>query len=333
MPTPEKIEIKQLDLELNGNCNLKCVMCPHVVGRERDFLKKLPWSVFRKILDDAMAYGLQSVSLHGSGEPTLNRDMPEMVAHIKKLGLDCISFTNGVKLDQEMARGLIAAELDILRVSIVGYDRASYKHWMSRDQYDQVRENIKNFIRLNRKMGGKTEVHLYHLVTDVANRDDEVQKYRKNWVDPTGAMAEIWLMHNWSGGLDGPYDRARLAAEKQPRSCGRPFSPLLQVRAGGIGARDGAVVACCMVLGKDSQGVLGHLDEQSIADIVAGEPYEKLRRAHKEERFDKIDYCRACDQLYDLPESLIWSNIPGRVYGTSKIAANVDHRTFADNAT
>ncbi|MDP6175905.1 MAG: SPASM domain-containing protein, partial [Rhodospirillales bacterium] len=86
---------------------------------------------------------------------------------------------------------------------------------------------------------------------------------------------------------------------------------------------------CCMVLGKDSSAVLGHLDEQSIAQLVAGAPYSELRAAHEEERFDDISYCRDCDQLYDLPDALVWSNIPGRAYGQSKIVGGLDHRGFA----
>ena len=79
MPVPQKIEIKQLDMELNGGCNYKCPMCPQATGREKDFLRKLPFDVFKNVVDDAMQYGLDTVSLHGSGEPTLNRDMPAFV--------------------------------------------------------------------------------------------------------------------------------------------------------------------------------------------------------------------------------------------------------------
>ena len=93
MPLPEKILIKQLDLELNGGCNYKCIMCPQSDGREKEFLKKLPFDVFKKILDDSMQYGSENVSLHGSGEPTLSPDMPKYVKYIKDKGLECVSFT------------------------------------------------------------------------------------------------------------------------------------------------------------------------------------------------------------------------------------------------
>ena len=329
MPVPENIRITQLDLELNGGCNFKCEMCPQAVGREKGFLKKLPLGVMEKILDDAINYGLKSVSLHGSGEPTLNASMPDFVRAVKQRGLKCLSFSNGYLLDEMMARRLIEAEIDVLRVSAIGYDRESYHRWMSLDAFDKVRQNVKRFSELNLEMGGSSEIHLYHLIMDVDRQEEEKAAYQSNWVDYTGTPAEIWLMHNWSGGYDAPYARAELTPLPKRRSCGRPFTELLQVRAGGIDGRTAAVVACCMVLGKDSSGVLGHLDEQSIEEVVSGELYNELRAAHREGRFEDISYCKNCDQLFDLPGSLVWSNIPDRVYGQSKIADELDHRKFS----
>jgi hypothetical protein len=330
MPVPGKIEIKQLDMELNGGCNYACPMCPQAHGRERDFLRKLPFEIFARVVDDAMQYGLDTVSLHGSGEPTLNRDMPDYVRYVKQKGLRCVSFTNGRRLDADMSRRLIEAGIDVLRISCIGYDRTSYAHWMSEDAFDTVRENVRRFVMLNAEMGGRSEVHLYHLVTDLARRGEEIALYRRNWIEYSGALGEIWLMHNWAGSdIELGYHREAIAATSDARrSCGRPFSPLLQVRAGGLDGHRAAVVACCMVLGKDSSAVLGHLDTQTIREVVEGARYEALRTAHREKRFDDIDYCRGCDQLYDLPESLVWSNIPGRVYGQSKVVGAVDHRRY-----
>lgn len=331
MPLPDKILIRQLDLELNGGCNYACPMCPQATGREKNFLKKLPFPVFEKILDDAMQYGLETVSLHGSGEPTLNADMPDFVAAVKTRGVRCMSFTNGYRLDEKLSRRLVESGIDVLRISAIGYDRASYAHWMSMDAFEQVRENVRRFVELNAEMGGKAQIHLHHLVTDIARKDEEIALYRKNWGGFTGAMSEIWLMHNWAGNdIELGYHRdAMVATRAVRRSCGRPFSPLLQVRAGGVDGHTGAVVACCMVLGKDTEAVLGHLDTQSIADVVRGGAYENLRAAHRERRFDNIPYCKDCDQLLDVAESLVWTDIPGRTYGQSKIVDGLDHRTFS----
>jgi MoaA/NifB/PqqE/SkfB family radical SAM enzyme len=332
MPNPDKIIVKQLDMELNGGCNYACKMCPQAEGREKEFLKKLPLEVFEKVVDDAMQYGLETVSLHGSGEPTLNANMPDYVRAVRKRGLKCVSFTNGFRLTEDMSRRLIEAGLNVLRISCIGYDAKSYAHWMSKDSYQLVRDNVKRFVELNAELGGESEVHLNHLITDINHKDDEIEAYRRNWAEYTGALSEIWLMHNWAGNehVELGYTRDGIGHMGDTRrSCGRPFSPLLQVRAGGLGGHQAAVVACCMVLGMDSKGVLGHLDDQSISEVVRGEAFTKLRDAHRNKRFDDISYCKNCDQLKDVPESLVWTNIPGRTYGQSKIVADVDHRQFA----
>ena len=129
-------------------------------------------------------------------------------------------------------------------------------------------------------------------------------EYIGNWIRHVpGVKASIWKMHNWSGQLGVDW---RIGKKK--RSCGRPFSPDLIVRAGGNNGMTGAVVPCCMVLGQDSKGVLGHLSHQTIEEVWYGDEYNKLRKAHEMHEFDSIDYCKNCDMLYDAPEALVWSN-------------------------
>lgn len=317
MPTPNDLQVHVLDMELNGGCNYKCKMCPQSEGREKPFLKKLPIKVFTKVIDDAMQYGLKTVTLHGSGEPTLNRNMAEYVYEVKKRGLTCISFTNGFKLTEKISKELIEAGIDILRLSCIGYDESTYNEWMDRGDYNLVRENAKRFVELAQNTN--SQMHINNLIIDNNNIDYEVAMYQKNWSQYTGAKSEIWLMHNWSDSdkIKINYQRGELYKLEQ-RTCGRPFAPLLQVRAGGLDGHNAAVVACCMVLGKDSQGVLGHLDDSNISEVVNGRLYTELRNAHTEGRFDDIPYCKGCDQLLNIPQALVWSNIPGREYGQSK---------------
>jgi len=50
---------------------------------------------------------------------------------------------------------------------------------------------------------------------------------------------------------------------------------------------------------------------------------------HDQGEFDKLPYCANCDQLYDSPESLVWTNVPGKKYGQSKILKDLDFRLYA----
>lgn len=330
MPVPEKIEVRVLDAEIFGGCNYKCHFCPQSQGREKEFIRKLPMDVFEKTIDECLDYGLECVTLHGSGEPTLNPHFPEYVRAVKSRGLKCISFTNGFRLTEKLSAKLIDAGIDVLRISCIGYDKPTYESSMVGGDFDVVRENVARFGELS--VGTPSELHFNHLITDNTQIDHEVIQYRETWsgyikerAPGASVFAEIWRMHNWADSekIDLRYTRA----VRKKRTCGRPFAPLIQMRAGGLGKHRGGVVACCMVLGQDSKGILGHTDDQTIAEIVSGPAYTELRNAHREERFDDIEVCKGCDQLYDAPESLVWTDMPNREYEQSK---NSESLKFSD---
>jgi MoaA/NifB/PqqE/SkfB family radical SAM enzyme len=306
--------IKLLDLELAGGCNYSCQMCPQSdeLGREKEFKKLLKFPVFKKIVDDAIDHGVEVVTLHGGGEPTLHKQFIDCIKYVKDKGLICKTFTNGKRINRELADQIAESEIDLVRFSVIGYNRDTYREWMREDAFEEVRENARYLVEACKNTN--TEVHSNHLVIDANNVEYEVGQYIENWVNVTNTLSEVWLMHNWSGTYDGPYQRHK----DNRRTCGRPFHPTLQVRAGGLDKHNGAVVACCMVLGRDSEATLGHLDTQSIEEVLNDVPYTELRNAHNEKRFDDISYCKDCDQLYDVPESLVWTNIEGRKYNQSK---------------
>jgi len=324
-----KMHIRQIAAEVYGGCNFKCPMCPQAEGRESSFKKKFPLNVFKKMIDEAVEYGLEVVSLQGSGEPFLRKDVHEYVEYVKKKNLKCITLTNGFHMTPELSRRILDAGIDSVRISATGYDRESYKKWMSSDSFDLVRQNTLSIKKIRDELGLKTDLHFYHLITDNNNIQKELKLYWDNWINYCDIPAEVWLMHNWGGTYSEiPYTRD-MSTKK--RSCGRPFSPYITVRAGGNEGRTGAVVPCCYVLGRDSEAVLGHIENQSLKEILNGDLYKDLRKKHKEDNFDQISYCKDCDQLYDNPDTLVWTNIPGKEYGQSKYIKDLDFRSFKNN--
>jgi len=304
--------ITNASVEVNGGCNYTCEMCPQSSGREKNFLKKMPIDLFKDICLQLEDIGCKQIDLQGSGEPLLNRNIAEYVKIAKDQNLEVSMVSNGFNLSQKISDELIDVGLDFIRISVIGYNRQTYIKWMSRDGFDKVYKNVNYYLQRSNDTGSK--LSSYHLVLDKKNQDFDVQQYKNNWIDPLGIKAEIWLMHNWSGTYDTPYSRNTT----KRRSCGRPFAPYINIRAGGLDIHHGAVVPCCYVLGNDSGAVLGHADTQSIIDIFNGQQYQQLRKLHAQERFDEIDYCKNCDQLYESTESLVWTNIPGKQYGQHK---------------
>jgi len=314
-------EIKQISLEMAGGCNLKCPMCPQSTGREKEFLARLPLEEFRRIIDQAVPLGLKFVILSGSGEPLLHTGLEEAVAYLTQRDIATLIYTNGTRLTPERFERLCQAGLTVCKVSCQGWDRESYAKWMSVDAFDQVRAYLKAAVEIIKAKGYHTLLQTNHLIHDYTQLDYEKTMYLKNWVEYLGVKGEIWLAHNWAGqyGNEG-VDREHTFQNRRRRSCGRPLAPVVEIRAGGLGGKHGAVVPCPYVLGMDSKGVMGHTEETPLLEIVNGEPMQALRKAHLTGDFDAFDYCRNCDQLLDVQESLVWTNIEGRTYGTSRIS-------------
>ena len=327
--TYEIKQIKQINIELAGGCNLECPMCPQSgAGREKEFKKVMSFDLFKKIIDESIPFGLEFVSIAGSGEPTLSMHLAESVSYLHARNIKSLIYTNGIRLDLAFFEKLCESGLSVLKVSCQGWDRESYLHWMSIDAYDEMRAKLLAFKAILDSQGRfKTMLQTNHLIQDYSQLEYQKEMYLKNWVNYIGGYAEIWKAHNWSGlysisaisriGISG---NKPLSDQPVKRSCGRPLSEVLEVRAGGLDGHSAAVVPCPNVLGRDSEAVLGHVDKSDVYSIFNGEKYKDLRKAHVEKDFDRIDYCKDCDHLISFPEALVWTNIPGRTYGESRVS-------------
>jgi MoaA/NifB/PqqE/SkfB family radical SAM enzyme len=276
-------------------------MCPQTNGRGKDWLKKISLIDFERIVAEAAEYGLNVVNLEGSGEPTLNSNLPDYISIVRKYNAKPFIYTNGYNLRGDFMKKCVDAGLALARLSIIGYNREKYKEWMARDAFDLL---LKNATEMQRYVEGtETIVASYHLILDNDNVDYEVEQYRKNFIEPANTYAEIWKMHNWSGIYDPDYKR-----KGEKRTCGRPFSPDLTVRAGGINGTKLSIAPCCQTLGRDNDADLGSIESQSIESVWNGEKYRWLRQMHTEKRFDEVPFCKDCDFLYEDNEVLVWKN-------------------------
>lgn len=316
--------INQASIEIHGACNYRCSMCPHTSGREKSFLKKLPLDLFKNIINQLVEHGCRAVNLQGSGEPLINRDLPKYIEIAKQAGLETAIVTNGYKLTPQVIQNILTAGINEVRISVIGYNRESYQKWMGRDAFDTVYKNAEKFLELNQASSTNCKFSSYHLVFDTNTVQTDCEQYRCHWIDKLNIPAEIWMMHNWSGNYDAGSHRLK----DKKRSCGRPFSPYLNIRAGGLDGHHGAVVPCCFVLGNDSVAVMGHLDEQSISEVLDSPFSKNLRTAHSTGNFDQIEACKNCDQLYEAQDSLVWTNIPDKAYGQIKNNPGLDFREF-----
>lgn len=124
-------------ITLTANCNYRCKACHY----GRDFMPghQLPLPLVRDLLDDIKDIGIPRVRLYG-GEPLLHKQLPEIVEHTSKLGLDSWVTTNGFLL-RERVDDLFSAGLRTISIGSYGTG-AAYNEYTQRDGYERMEAGV-----------------------------------------------------------------------------------------------------------------------------------------------------------------------------------------------
>lgn len=124
----QKRQFKKLRVSLLGNCNFACAYCvPDGNSKTTSSIPGTPVSIFlENILRIHKILSLESVRLTG-GEPTLYKDLPELIYHLKKNGIPKVTLTtNGSRLSA-LHEKLKTAEIDSINVSLDSIENGIFK--------------------------------------------------------------------------------------------------------------------------------------------------------------------------------------------------------------
>ncbi len=135
--------LEDLRITVTHACNFSCFFC-HMEGeesREKNLTAKEIGLVARVATD----FGITTAKLTG-GEPTIRRDIVEIVRELKNAGIKEVSMTtNGVLLPL-LAWKLKDAGLDRVNISLHAIDREVFKKITGVDALDKVIEGIRSAI-------------------------------------------------------------------------------------------------------------------------------------------------------------------------------------------
>jgi pyrroloquinoline quinone biosynthesis protein E len=109
--------------ELTHRCPLQCPYCSNPLALER-VANELPTDVWLDVLAQAADLGVLQLHLSG-GEPTVRRDLEEIVAQAAKVGLYSNLITSAVTLTRERLEALATHGLDHVQISIQDTDAAN----------------------------------------------------------------------------------------------------------------------------------------------------------------------------------------------------------------
>jgi len=117
------------EVAITYKCNLRCVFCYagcNCTTQPVDDKREMTVPEIKQVLDRLYHQGkVPSVSFTG-GEPTLRKELPELVAYAKTLGMRVNLITNGTRVTAALAGELADAGLSSAQVSLEGTSEATH---------------------------------------------------------------------------------------------------------------------------------------------------------------------------------------------------------------
>ena len=224
IPTHVQIET------VNRFCDARCPMC--TIKFVPDFAKDAPdelsnngqaraaeimsLDTFKSIAIKFKPYvdKVRFLSLHGCGEPLLDKNLPEKIKFAKdEVGFKEVGFTSNCSiLTEKMTIRLLEAGLNCIIPSIDGLTAEVHEAIRPRTNYEKIVKNVKNFIVQRDKMNAKCKV-LVRMVRQQLNKDqwDDYNIFWKDLMSPKKGDNVIGLdIHN-TGGKVVDYDKMRVS--------------------------------------------------------------------------------------------------------------------------
>jgi MoaA/NifB/PqqE/SkfB family radical SAM enzyme len=309
-------------MKIVWTCNLRCGMCNHW-REERE--SPLGLARLKAIVDELAEVGCRKIHLSG-GEPTLYRELPDLIAHMSARGLRVTMTTNATLITRDRAAVLAEAGLRAVNVSIDSPD--PHQHDRMRGLKGSWKQATKGFRRLRRELKrGRVRLNTvvgrlnYASLVDLPDMAADLGADAINLIpldEHTGDLQRL----NKRQIIDYNERIAPVIAERalalgliQRSSQAYPFGvthPAVERSKLGLYARGyyeqhpcfapwthalidhlGRVSVCCML----REGpILGDLRQQSFSEIWAGANYAALR---SQAELPLFPTCRRCDDFLD----------------------------------
>ena len=292
---------KMLSVEATSRCNLNCPFC--LVGlqnslpsTEHDLLPRglgtMTMELYGKIVEDAVAFGIEKMQLHFQGEPLLHTGIADMVRMAKARGLATNMFTNGLPLTEKLADRLLDAGLDALRFSVDGVSEEVYQKNRVGGQFHRVHRNMQMMVKKVRAR--KAPIRLEWQMIAMRNNEHEIEAARAM---AAGIGIDFFVKTFAVTDPDAVPRDPRYQRRLHLKACTDIYRAIFVYY-------NGDVVPCCYDL--DSKAVMGNLGQQRLTEIWEGPPYTNLRH--------RIDNAARCPE--DEPElcksCLKWGHEPFR---------------------
>ncbi len=346
-----------MQMEPTRRCNLRCVMCALTQFYHKERVSDMTFEEFKYIVSQ-LPRETERITLQGTGEPLLNKDIIKMIEYARALGLRTHFNTNLLPLTDEMAERLVAVGHDEIMVSIETTNPQRYADIRRGGAIEKFLDNLGKIKKERERLGVDHPtitaccILMRHTLQDIPALVATLKSYGVVSMH----IADLCTYPEYSGPLtlaDGSDLREQSLSATMPEK--QVWEEINKIKAladssfeitapgdwGGLKIekpKDGTVLTCRELwkipfVKPDStlatccwapQFVMGDFKTHTFNEIWFGKTYMDMRRKHLTNRHP--EHCLQCQQLMYTVAS------PSRLFGPSMPEKPVDHVFLGCNA-
>ncbi len=150
-----------IEIDPSNSCNEKCIWC--CWEDHRKDRTKMSREFLEKIIYDLADAGVKSINWTGGGEPLTNKYVPESMILASSLGIQNGIFTNGVLIDDFIAKTLVE-NCEWVRVSLGASTPDTFYKCHGIKKFDDVINGLNLLKKFKEKLNSNTTLGISQLV-------------------------------------------------------------------------------------------------------------------------------------------------------------------------
>ena len=185
-----------VQIEPASICNYRCIMCYQAdksfSGKSNGFMGMMSLDLFKKVIDE-LEGNVEAITFASRGEPTLNKNISEMIKYCNGKFLALKLNTNASLLSENLIHEMLSSDLQTIVFSIDAKDKDEYEKIRVNGKFEKVLRNLENFNNIRNKHY-KREDKIVRISGVKINENQDIEEMKKKW----GDIADIVAFTNYS---------------------------------------------------------------------------------------------------------------------------------------
>ena len=159
----EQVSLKKIEtdyppyllIEPVSTCNLRCPFCFQTdkTFTKKPFMGTMKLDLFKNIIDQANELGVGAITIASRGEPTLHKDLGEMLKYAKSKNniFEVKLNTNATKLTEDLCNQIFESEVNQVTISADHYEKKTFEELRKNSNFETIVKNVKLLFETRKK--------------------------------------------------------------------------------------------------------------------------------------------------------------------------------------